>query len=251
MPRYKVTIAYDGTDFAGFQRQPNQRTVESVLTKVVNKIAKNDEQRIEVYGSGRTDSGVHAYGQVVHFDLPFDIPSKGLLHGLNSMFPLDIVATNVTKVDDDFHSRFNTHGKQYRYKISRNQFVDPFKRRYTYNFKYHLDLELIKIAMQDLIGKHDFTSFAATGNSTKDFVREIYNVELIEYPQLNEIHFVFNGSGFLYNQVRIMTAVLLEIGTKKRPVHDILRLFEVKDRLQAPLTAPAHGLYLEKVFYEK
>lgn len=250
MPRYKVTIAYDGTDFAGFQRQPEQRTIESVLTRVVNKIAKNDAGTIEVFGSGRTDSGVHAYGQVVHFDLPFSIPAEGLRHGLNSMFPLDLMAVAVEQVADDFHSRFNTHGKQYRYKIARNEFVDPFKRRYAYNFKYNLDLDLIRTAMQDLIGVHDFTSFAAAGNSTKDFVREIYDVQLVEYPELNEIHFIFTGNGFLYNQVRIMTAVLLEVGTKKRPVHDILRLFTVKNRLEAPLTAPAHGLYLEKVFYE-
>ncbi|QBO35969.1 tRNA pseudouridine(38-40) synthase TruA [Periweissella cryptocerci] len=250
MQRYKVTIAYDGTKFAGFQRQPDQRTVESVLTTAVNKMAKTLDGTIKVYGSGRTDAGVHAMGQVVHFDLPFNIPAEGVRRGLNSMFPLDLVAIEVETVDAEFHSRFTNVGKQYRYKISRKDFIDPFKRFYTYNFKFNLDLALIKAAMPDLIGMHDFSSFVASGNQSKDFVREIFDVQLEEHPELDEIHFIFRGKGFLYNQVRIMTAVLLEIGSGRRPVHDILRLYEVKDRLQAPLTAPAHGLYLEKVFYE-
>jgi tRNA pseudouridine38-40 synthase len=212
-------------------------------------MAKTPDGTIKVYGSGRTDAGVHAMGQVVHFDLPFNIPAEGVRRGLNAMFPLDLVATNAEEVDEEFHSRFGNIGKQYRYKISRKDFIDPFKRFYTYNFKYKLDLDLIREAMPDLIGMHDFTSFVAAGNQSKDFVREIFDVQLVEYPDLDEIHFIFRGKGFLYNQVRIMTAVLLEIGTGKRPVLDILRLYEVKDRLQAPLTAPAHGLYLEEVFY--
>lgn len=250
MQRYKVTIAYDGTKFAGFQRQPDQRTVESVLTTAVNKMAKTTDGTIKVYGSGRTDAGVHAMGQVVHFDLPFNIPVDGVRRGLNSLFPLDLVAIAVEAVDQEFHSRFTNVGKQYRYKISRKDFIDPFKRFYTYNFKFNLDLALIKAAMPDLIGTHDFSSFVAAGNQSKDFVREIFDVQLEEHPELDEIHFIFRGKGFLYNQVRIMTAVLLEIGSGRRPVHDIIRLYEVKDRLQAPLTAPAHGLYLEEVFYE-
>ncbi|MBM7544362.1 tRNA pseudouridine(38-40) synthase TruA [Periweissella beninensis] len=249
MQRYKVTISYDGTDFAGFQRQPKQRTVESVLTLAVNKMAKNPTPALKVHGSGRTDSGVHAYGQVVHFDLPFDIPAQGVRRGLNALLPLDIVVTEVEQVTADFHARFSNVGKEYVYKISRSDFVDPFKRRYMYNFKYALDLELIREAMPDLVGIHDFSSFVASGTQATNFVREIFDVQLIEHATTNEIEFVFQGKGFLYNQVRIMTAVLLEIGTKKRPVHDILRLYTVKDRQAAPLTAPAHGLYLAKVFY--
>ena len=249
MQRYKVTISYDGTDFAGFQRQPQQRTIESVLTVAVNKMAKNPVPALVVHGSGRTDSGVHAYGQVVHFDLPFNIPAEGVRRGLNALLPLDIVVKKVEEVAADFHARFSNVGKEYIYKISRSDFVDPFKRRYMYNFKYALDLDLIREAMPDLVGTHDFTSFVASGTQATNFVREIYDVKLIDHPENAEIEFVFRGKGFLYNQVRIMTAVLLEIGTKKRPVHDILRLYEVKDRQQAPLTAPAHGLYLGQVFY--
>ena len=112
--RYKVVIEYDGTDFAGFQVQPHQRTVESVLTKVVNQIAKNPQPAIQVFGSGRTDAGVHAHGQVIHFDLPKPIPAPNLRLALNSMFPLDMAVVSVEEVDDTFHARFSTHGKRYR-----------------------------------------------------------------------------------------------------------------------------------------
>ena len=203
--RYKITLAYDGTNFAGFQVQPNQRTVQSVLEAAVNKMSKNSDY-ITIYGSGRTDAGVHALGQVVHFD--------------------------------------------YMYRVSRGRFTNPFKRFYTGHYKYPLDIEKIKEAMPDLVGTHDFSSFVASGSQTKNHVRTIYEATVREDKENDEIIFEFCGNGFLYNQVRIMVATLLEIGNGKRPVHDFLRLYEVKDRNECRETAPASGLYLKEVYYD-
>ncbi|AYC10572.1 tRNA pseudouridine synthase A [Ligilactobacillus salivarius] len=248
--RFKVTLAYDGTNFAGFQAQPNQRTVQFVLEKAINKMSKKDEY-ITVYGSGRTDSGVHALGQVVHFDFPHPISAKGMLRGLNSMLPLDCEVVDCKIVPNDFHSRYTTHGKRYLYRVSRGEFVNPFKRLYTGHYKYPLDIEKIKEAMPDVEGTHDYSSFVASGSQAKSHVRTIYEAKVYEDKVNDEIVFEFYGNGFLYNQVRIMVATLLEIGNGKRPVHDFLRLYEVKDRSQARQTAPASGLYLKEVYYDE
>lgn len=249
--RYKVVIEYDGTDFAGFQVQPHQRTVESVLTKVVNQIAKNPQPAIQVFGSGRTDAGVHAHGQVIHFDLPKSIPAHNLRLALNSMFPLDMAVVSVEEADDTFHARFSTHGKRYRYIVSNTPFVDPFKRNYTGHYKYPLNLDRMQAASHDLIGEHDFTSFVASGSQAKSNIRMIYDVQVHERPEDHEFVFDFYGSGFLYNQVRIMVALLLQIGNGRRPVNDIPRVLAAKDREEARETAPASGLYLESVLYDK
>ncbi|WP_283579838.1 tRNA pseudouridine(38-40) synthase TruA [Ligilactobacillus aviarius] len=247
--RYKITIAYDGTNFAGFQSQPHQRTVQSVLERAVNKMSKKDEF-IPIFGSGRTDSGVHALGQVVHFDFPHEMSADSMLKALNSMLPLDCVVVDCEIVPDDFHARFTTHGKRYMYRVSQSYFVDPFKRNYTGHYKYPVDLEKIKAALPDVIGTHDFTSFCASGSNVKSHVRTIYDATVRRDETQNELIFEFAGNGFLYNQVRIMVATLLEIGRGKRPVHDFLRLYEVKDRNEARETAPASGLYLKEVYYD-
>ncbi|MDU3187674.1 tRNA pseudouridine(38-40) synthase TruA [Ligilactobacillus animalis] len=247
--RYMITLAYDGTNFAGFQAQPKQRTVQSVLEKALNKMSKFDDY-ITIYGSGRTDSGVHALGQVIHFDFPHDISPEGMLKGLNSMLPLDCEVIDCKIVSDDFHARFTTHGKCYMYRVSRSWFTDPFKRFYTGHYKYPLDIKRIEEAMPDVVGTHDFSSFVASGSQTRDHVRTIYEATVREDKENNEVIFEFYGNGFLYNQVRIMVATLLEIGNGKRPVHDFLRLYEVKDRNECRETAPASGLYLKKVYYE-
>jgi len=246
--RYKITMAYDGTHFAGFQSQPEQRTVQSVLEKAVNKMSKLDEY-ITIFGSGRTDSGVHALGQVAHFDFPHDMPADSMLRGLNSMLPLDIEIVDCQIVPETFHARYEAHAKRYMYKVSRSWFIDPFKRLYTGHYKYPLDVERIKQAMPDLVGTHDFSSFVASGSQTKSHVRTIYEATVEDDPANNELVFEFCGNGFLYNQVRIMVATLLEIGNARRPVHDFLRLYDVKDRNQARETAPASGLYLKEVYY--
>lgn len=247
--RYKIILAYDGTNFAGFQMQPNQRTVEGVLKRIVNKIAKNPTPEISVYGSGRTDAGVHALGQVVHFDLSIEMTERSMLHALNSQLPLDMQVKKVEIVDETFHARFTTHGKKYQYRMALGQFVDPFKRNYTGHWKFPINIGLIQKAIKDLEGTHDFSSFVASGSTVKDYVRTIYKAKVREDKKQNEIVFEFYGNGFLYNMVRIMVAVLVEIGSKRRPADDIPRLFEVKDRNQARGTAPASGLYLKEVDY--
>lgn len=247
--RYKITMAYDGTNFAGFQAQPNQRTVEGVLKCAVNKIAKNPQPEIPIFGSGRTDAGVHAFGQVVHFDLPIEMTANNMLHALNSILPLDTQVKKVEIVDEDFHARFTTHGKRYLYRMALGEFVDPFKRNYTGHWKFPISIELIQQAIKDLEGTHDFSSFVASGSTAKNHVRTIYEAKAWKDEAQNEIIFEFYGNGFLYNMVRIMVAVLVEIGSKRRPVDDIPRLLAVKDRNQARGTAPASGLYLKEVDY--
>lgn len=247
--RYKIILAYDGINFAGFQMQPNQRTVEGVLKRIVNKIAKNPTPEISVYGSGRTDAGVHALGQVVHFDLSIEMSERSMLHALNSQLPLDMQVKKVEIVDETFHARFTTHGKKYQYRMALGQFVDPFKRNYTGHWKFPINIGLIQKAIKDLEGTHDFSSFVASGSTVKDHVRTIYEAKVWKDKKQNEIVFEFYGNGFLYNMVRIMVAVLVEIGSKRRPADDIPRLFEVKDRNQARGTAPASGLYLKEVDY--
>ncbi|NVM32847.1 tRNA pseudouridine(38-40) synthase TruA [Pediococcus acidilactici] len=247
--RYKITMAYDGTNFAGFQAQPNQRTVEGVLKRAVNKIAKNPKPEIPIFGSGRTDAGVHAFGQVVHFDLPIEMTANNMLHALNSILPLDTQVKKVENVDEDFHARFTTHGKRYQYRMALGEFVDPFKRNYTGHWKFPISIELIQQAIKDLEGTHDFSSFVASGSTAKNHVRTIYEAKAWKDEAQNEIIFEFYGNGFLYNMVRIMVAVLVEIGSKRRPVDDIPRLLAVKDRNQARGTAPASGLYLKEVDY--
>ena len=248
--RYKITFAYDGTNFNGFQRQPKQRTVEGVLTSKINIMAKKPQKTIEVFGSGRTDSGVHALAQVAHFDFPFDLPTEAIYRGLNSMLPLDMEVLKVEKVSDTFHARYDVSGKRYMYRADLGEFSNPFKRNYTGHWKFPVDVDKVRTALTDLIGQHDFSSFVASGSTAKSNVRTIYDAKCFYDEAENEINIEFYGNGFLYNMVRIMVGVAMEIGAGTRPEHDVLRLFDVKDRDQARLTMPASGLYLKKVYYE-
>ncbi|WP_390406580.1 tRNA pseudouridine(38-40) synthase TruA [Lacticaseibacillus jixiensis] len=247
MTHYKLTLAYDGTNFAGYQIQPHQRTVQGVLQKALGKMAKVDA--IHVDGSGRTDSGVHALGQVVSFDFPGNIPETAMLRAMNSLMPLDIEILQAEYAAPDFHARYSAKGKRYMYRVARGRFTDPFNRLYTGHWPYPLDLTKIQTALGDVVGTHDFTSFAASGGVIVDKVRTIYEATVQDDPAHNEVVFEFYGNGFLYNMVRILVATLLEIGSGRRDVHDFLRLYEVKDRQQARGTAPASGLYLKEVYY--
>ncbi|WP_179395822.1 tRNA pseudouridine(38-40) synthase TruA [Lacticaseibacillus absianus] len=244
---YKLTLAYDGTNFAGYQIQPHQRTVQGVLQKALGKMAKVES--IHVDGSGRTDSGVHALGQVVSFDYPGALPAQSMLRAMNSLMPLDIEILKAEIVSASFHARYSAQGKRYLYRVARGRFTDPFNRLYTGHYPYPLDLSRIELALQDVVGTHDFTSFAASGGVIEDKVRTIYSATVREDTAHHEVIFEFYGNGFLYNMVRILVATLLEIGNGRRPVHDFERLYAVRDRQQARGTAPASGLYLKEVIY--
>ena len=247
MTRYKLTIAYDGTKFHGFQRQNELRTVQGAVEKALTKMTKG--KQVDVVGSGRTDAGVHAIGQVIHFDYPGMMPAENMLRAINSLMPLDVLVKQAEIVDEDFHARFGVKKKTYQYRVDCGHYTDPFKRFYTGHYPYKLDVDKIQIALKDLVGEHDFTSFAASGGVIENKVRTIYSATAVYNKNNDELVFEFTGNGFLYNMVRILVATLLEIGNGRRDVHDFLRLFEVKDRQEARGTAPASGLYLKEVFY--
>ena len=248
--RYKMTMAYDGHLFHGFQMQPNQRTVQGEIEKALQKMTKG--KRVIVEGSGRTDAGVHALGQVIHFDYPGNvIPADRMILALNSMMPMDIIFKECEIVSEDFHVRYSAKGKWYRYRVSLDRFVNPFKRFYTGHYPYPLEVERMQIAAKDLIGTHDFTSFAASGGQIIDKVRTMYYVNVEKDEKENEIVFDFICPGFLYNMVRILVGALLEIGNGKRPVDDFPRIIAAKNRQEVRETAQASGLYLYHVFYDE
>lgn len=248
--RYKMTMAYDGHLFHGFQMQPNQRTVQGEIEKALQKMTKG--KRVIVEGSGRTDAGVHALGQVIHFDYPGNvIPADRMILALNSMMPMDIIFKECEIVSEDFHVRYSAKGKWYRYRVSLDRFVNPFKRFYTGHYPYPLEVEKMQTAAKDLIGTHDFTSFAASGGQIIDKVRTMYYVNVEKDEKENEIVFDFICSGFLYNMVIILVGALLEIGNGKRPVDDFPRIIAAKNRQEVRETAQASGLYLYHVFYDE
>lgn len=248
--RYKMKLAYDGHLFHGFQIQPDQRTIQGTIENALKKMTKG--QRIIVEGSGRTDAGVHALEQVIHFDYPGkEIPADHMIMAMNSMMPTDIIFKDCEIVTEDFHARYSIKGKWYRYRVSLDHFVNPFKRYYTGHFAYPVDVEKMQAAAKDLLGTHNFTSFAASGGQIIDKVRTMYYVNVEKNEAENEIIFDFICSGFLYNMVRIMVAALLEIGNGRRPVHDLTRVIEAKDRQEVRMTAEGSGLYLYHVFYDE
>lgn len=247
--RYKMLMAYDGHLFHGFQVQPNQRTVQGTVEEALKKMTKG--KRVIVEGSGRTDAGVHAMGQVIQFDYPGNrIPAEKMILALNSMMPMDIIFKECEIASPDFHVRYSIKGKWYRYRMSLDHFVNPFKRFYTGHYPYPIDVSKMKEAAKDLLGKHDFTSFAASGGQIKNKVRTMYYVNVEKNEAQNELVFDFICSGFLYNMVRILVAMLLEIGNGKRPINDVPRIIKAKNRQEVRKTAQANGLFLYHVFYE-
>ena len=245
MQRYKCIISYDGTNFSGYQVQPNKRTVQSEFEAALAKLHKGKE--VKVFASGRTDAGVHAKGQVIHFDSPLSIPESRWPTALHSVLPRDIAVLSVECVSDKFHARYTAIGKEYRYFLYLSAKRDPFKRNYAYQCPYSLDLEAMQGAAQHLLGTHDFTSFCSAKTEMEDKVRTIKEIHFSMEGELLTIQFV--GNGFLYNMVRILVGTLLEIGSGDRKPEDIPELLAKKDRRLTGKTAPAHGLYLWKVFY--
>lgn len=246
MQKLKGIIQYDGTAFAGYQIQPNGRTIQAEIEAVLQKVHKG--QTVKVTASGRTDAGVHAVGQVIHFTSDLNIPLEGWNRALNAMLSDDIRIADIQYADAGFHARYDTKGKEYRYKVLNQKDPDLFRRYYNYHVPQKLDVAAIKEACRYLKGEHDFTSFCSARSTVKGGkVRTITKADI--YPEGNELVFIFRGTGFLYNMVRILVGTLLEIGKGERKPEEIMAMIEAKDRSAAGKTAPPHGLFLWEVFY--
>ncbi|MGM0238574.1 tRNA pseudouridine(38-40) synthase TruA [Enterococcus sp. AZ103] len=245
--RYKAIIAYDGTNFNGFQRQPNGRTVQEEFEKTLQKI--NHGEPIMIHGSGRTDAGVHALGQVIHFDYDDPRPLEKLRFALDTQTPDDIAVRSVERVAEDFHARYHVVEKTYHYKVQIQKPRSPFRRYYAAYYPYPLDLEKIRQALPALLGTHDFTSFCASGSSVEDKVRTIYQADLEVNGDGTELTFIFRGNGFLYKMIRILAGTLLKIGNDRLAVDSIPAIIAKKDRNAAGPTAHPEGLYLAEVKY--
>lgn len=239
--RVRLTVAYDGTNYHGWQIQKNGITIESELNRCLTDLLK---EPIEVIGASRTDSGVHALGNIAVFDTVNRMPAEKISYALNQRLPEDIRIQKSEEVDGDWHPRHCDSRKTYEYRIYRGQFPMPTKRLYSL-FSYHkYDVNKMQEAAAYLEGEHDFKSFCQTGAQVESTVRTLYSVEVTE--QGEDLVIRVCGNGFLYNMVRIIAGTLMEIGQGKRKPKDICSILEAKDRSAAGPTAPAHGLMLIK-----
>ncbi len=244
--RYLMTVAYDGSLFKGYQKQPKERTVQGEIEKILKKIST---KTIGVNASGRTDAGVHALNQKIHFDLEMDITVDKLKKSLNSLLPDDIYIKEMEVVKDDFHARFDVKAKEYIYIINMGEY-NPMKRKYVYQYNKRLDIAEIQRALKHLEGTLNFKSFSKADDEKEDFVRTIIQTNLFrDTKNINEITLSFFGTGFLRYQVRNMIGLLIEIGEGKRKSEDVLSIIKAEDRTQAGITAPSEGLYLKDVLY--
>lgn len=245
MRRIKCTVSYDGTNFHGFQVQPEGRTVQNEIERVLKKIHKG--QDIRIYASGRTDARVHAKGQVFHFDTSLSLTEEQWKRALNSQLPKDIVIRETESVDSEFHARFSCVAKEYRYIVLYQQDRDPFLVNYSHHHPYPLEINRIKKAMKYIIGTHDFTSFSSAKTEITDRVRTIDLFQL--HQDGNKLVFRIRGNGFLYNMVRIIIGTMLDVGSGKIEPEEIPDIIAAKDRTKAGKTISPNGLYLWDVFY--
>lgn len=248
MVRYKAIISYDGSGFVGFQRQSQGRTVQEELEKTLTRL--NSGQVVTVHGAGRTDSGVHAYGQVIHFDLPQIRDLEKLRFGLDTQCPDDIDVIRVEQVADEFHARYAKHSKTYEFLVDIGRPKNPMMRHYATHYPYVVDLSLMQQAIQDLVGTHDFTGFTASGTSVENKVRTISHASVNLDEQRQFLVFTFTGNGFLYKQVRNMVGTLLKIGNGRFPVSQVQHILTSQNRQLAGPTAGPNGLYLKEIIYE-
>lgn len=247
MKRFLITFSYDGTLFNGYQKQPKLRTIQGEMEKVLKQI--NDNKKVEIQASGRTDKGVHALNQKAHFDMDVDIDSSKLKMALNSYLPKDIYVKTVEEVDDTFHARYNVQAKEYMYLINMGEF-NPLERNYVFQYNKPLDVVEMQRALKYLEGEHDFTSFSCTQDPKENYVRKISQTNLIrDLKNTNKITILFVGTGFLRYMVRNMIGTLIKVGEGKLKAEDIISIIENKNREQAAPTANPEGLYLKNVFY--
>ena len=242
---WKLTLSYDGTDFAGWQVQPNASTIQGVLE---HALARIEGTAVKAIGSGRTDAGVHALAQVASCCLRNPIPAHGLLKALNRFLPPAIRVTGAEVVDAEFHARYSAVAKTYEYRIQRSAICPPFQARYAYWHPYPLDEPAMAGAAERLRGERDYRSFAsASGVAPQSTVRTVYSSAIRREGDL--LVYRVRGSGFLYRMVRNLVGTLLEVGRRNLSEVDMDRVLAARDRRAAGPTAPARGLFLKGVEY--
>ena len=239
MKRVKLVVAYDGTNYRGWQVQNNGETIESMLNRAISSLTGED---IHVMGSSRTDSGVHAMGNVAVFDTEARMAADKFSYALNQRLPEDIRIQNSCEVPSDFHPRYQKTVKTYEYRILNRKFPVPTERLYSYFYHYKLDVDKMREATSYLIGRHDFASFCGSGAQVKTTIRTVTGIEVFREGDMVTIR--VSGTGFLYNMVRIISGTLIEIGNGQYPPERMQKILDAKDRSAAGPTAPAQGLTL-------
>jgi len=250
-----LTIEYDGSEFSGWQRQPERRTVQGELEKVLSKVCGVP---VQINGTSRTDAGVHALGQRASFKLESGIPTDRIKLAANNILAGgknlasqvgDVRILEVEEKDLEFHARFDSKGKKYRYVIYNGYDQDIFRRKYCYQVSQTLDIEAMKSAAEHIVGTHDFACFQSAGGQERETtVRTVYSLDV--FTNGSDVIIEIAGDGFLYNMVRIITGTLVEVGLGKRNPDELVGIIESTDRTKAGHKAPAEGLYLVEVYYE-
>ena len=243
--RILLTVSYDGTDFCGYQIQPNGRTVEEVLNTAIEKLTG---EKVKSIASGRTDSGVHALCQKVHFDTNFSIPPEKFKNALNSLLPPDVKVISSKKVSADFNARYSAKKKTYRYSLYVGDFEEPLYQRYKTLINFTPDISLMKKAGALIEGERDFKCFLASGSSVKDTVRTVYSIKVVKKGRFIDI-FV-TGNGFLYNMVRMIAGALVRVGEGKLSLDELNEILLTGERQNKIVTMPAKGLTLYNVNYK-
>jgi tRNA pseudouridine38-40 synthase len=245
MRRYKLLIEYDGSGFYGFQIQKEQLTIQGVLEEALSKLF---QRPIGIFAAGRTDAGVHAYGQVIHFDVNQDMPLYKIQEGLNFyMRPFSVSVLQIEEKDNNFHARFSAQSRSYRYIILNRRAPSPLLAKRAWPIKYDLDHEKMRKASQILIGQHDFSSFRAAECQAKSPIKTINKIEIVKHDDL--IYLDIEALSFLHHMVRNIVGSLQMVGSGKWSIEDFQKVLEAKNRSFAGQTAPACGLYFMKVDY--
>ena len=245
MNNFKIIIQYDGTRYKGWQGQNStDQTIQGKIEAVLTQMAGH---AVEITGSGRTDAGVHAKGQVANFHIEEHFKKEEILSYLNHYLPDDIAVISIEEVEERFHSRYAAKKKTYRYHIHMGEIPDVFGRKFLYQYEKILNVERMKEAASYLIGTHDFTSFCGNKKMKKSAVRTIYEITFTQNGM--DLYIDYRGNGFLQNMVRILTGTLIEVGNGKRRPEEVKEILESKNRECAGYTAPACGLTLMEVRY--
>lgn len=244
MKRVKLTVAYDGTNYHGWQIQPNGNTIEAELNRHLSELLGEE---IRVTGASRTDAGVHALGNVAVFDTSARMPAEKISYAMNTRLPEDIRIQESCEVAPDFHPRFCRTVKTYEYRILNRRFPDPTKRLYSYFYYYPLDVEKMKTAAAYLVGEHDFQSFCTMKPDLENTVRRIYSLDIGKEGDM--ILMRVTGNGFLYNMVRIIAGTLIRVGGGSIPPESVQAILEGKNRALAGETARPEGLTLVEIRY--